>query len=145
MNDSFCFIRGNDVSVKNMHIAFYDKSDSFSTKDTRRDRKLLLHKNEIAKIVNKPEIGIVCDSFHIALSGEGYDQLANMGDKIVHAHTANPVEREYPKKGDGHRYDLFIDNMKKAGYDLRVSVESFLSEDLEPRIRQSAQLFKTLL
>ena len=53
MNDSFCFVRGNDVSVKNMHIAFYDKSDSFSTKETRRDRKLLLHKSEIAKIAGK--------------------------------------------------------------------------------------------
>ena len=53
MNDSFCFVRGNTVSVKNMHIALYDKSDSFSTKDTRRDRKLLLHKGEIAKIAGK--------------------------------------------------------------------------------------------
>ncbi len=53
MNDSFCFVRGNTVSVKNMHIAFYDKSDAFSTKDTRRDRKLLLHKSEIAKIAGK--------------------------------------------------------------------------------------------
>ncbi len=53
MNDSFCFVRGNDVSVKNMHIAFYDKSDGFAAKDTRRDRKLLLHKNEIAKISGK--------------------------------------------------------------------------------------------
>ena len=53
MNDSFCFVRGNNVSVKNMHIALYDKSDSFSTKDTRRDRKLLLHKAEIAKITGK--------------------------------------------------------------------------------------------
>lgn len=53
MNDSFCFVRGNEVSVKNMHIALYDKSDAFSTKDTRRDRKLLLHKSEIAKIAGK--------------------------------------------------------------------------------------------
>ena len=53
MNDSFCFVRGNDVSVKNMHIAFYDKSDGFSHKDTSRDRKLLLHKSEIAKIAGK--------------------------------------------------------------------------------------------
>ena len=53
MNDSFCFVRGNDVSVKNMHVALYDKSDSFSVKDTRRDRKLLLHKSEIAKIAGK--------------------------------------------------------------------------------------------
>lgn len=53
MNDSFCFVRGNTVSVKNMHIALFDKSDAFSTKNTRRDRKLLLHKSEIAKIAGK--------------------------------------------------------------------------------------------
>ena len=53
MNDSFCFVRGGEVSVKNMHIALYDKSDGFSTRDTRRDRKLLLHKSEIAKIAGK--------------------------------------------------------------------------------------------
>ena len=53
MNDCFCFLRGNEVSVKNMHIALYDKSDVFSTKDTRRDRRLLLHKSEIAKIAGK--------------------------------------------------------------------------------------------
>jgi SsrA-binding protein len=53
MNDSFCFIRGGDVSIKNMHVAVYDKSDAFSTKDSRRDRRLLLHKQEIAKIAGK--------------------------------------------------------------------------------------------
>ena len=53
MNDSFCLVRGSEVCVKNMHIALYDKSDAFSTKDTRRDRKLLLHKSEIAKITGK--------------------------------------------------------------------------------------------
>ena len=39
MNDSFCMIRGGEVTVKNMQIARYDKSDAFSTKDTRRDRR----------------------------------------------------------------------------------------------------------
>ena len=53
MNDSFCFVRGGEVSVKNMHIAWYEKSDTFSTKETRRDRKLLLHNGEIAKIAGK--------------------------------------------------------------------------------------------
>ena len=53
MNDCFCFLRGNEVSIKNMHVALYDKSDAFSTKDTRRDRRLLLHKSEIAKIAGK--------------------------------------------------------------------------------------------
>ncbi len=53
MNDSFCFLRGSAASVKNMHIALFEKSDAFSTKDTRRDRKLLLHKSELAKIAGK--------------------------------------------------------------------------------------------
>ncbi len=53
MNDSFCFVRGNTVCVKNMHIATFEKADGFSSRDTRRDRKLLLHKKEIAKIAGK--------------------------------------------------------------------------------------------
>ena len=53
MNDSFCFLRGGEACVKNMHIALYDKSDAFSSKDTRRDRKILLHKSELAKIAGK--------------------------------------------------------------------------------------------
>ena len=53
MNDSFCLISGSKAVVKNMHIALYDKSDAFSTKITRRDRVLLLHKGEIAKIAGK--------------------------------------------------------------------------------------------
>ncbi len=53
MNDSFCFLRGNVASVKNMHIALFEKSDAFSTKETRRDRRLLLHKSELAKIAGK--------------------------------------------------------------------------------------------
>ncbi len=53
MNDSFCFVRGNTVCVKNMHIALFEKADGFSNRDTRKDRKLLLHKKEIAKIAGK--------------------------------------------------------------------------------------------
>jgi SsrA-binding protein len=53
MNDCFCSVNGNTVCVKNMHIAFYEKSDGFASKNTRKDRKLLLHKSEIAKITGK--------------------------------------------------------------------------------------------
>ena len=53
MNDSFCFVVNGEAFVKNMHIAFYEKTDGFTYKNTRRDRKLLLHKNEVAKIMGK--------------------------------------------------------------------------------------------
>ena len=53
LSDSFCFIRNGEVLFKNMHIAVYDKSGAFNTRESRRDRKLLLHKDEIAKISGK--------------------------------------------------------------------------------------------
>ncbi len=53
LGESFCEVRGGEVFLKNMHIALYDKSGAFSTRDSRKDRKLLLHRGEIAKIVGK--------------------------------------------------------------------------------------------
>ncbi len=53
LGESFCEIRGGEIYLKNMHIALYDKSGAFSTKDSRKDRKLLLHRIEISKIVGK--------------------------------------------------------------------------------------------
>ena len=53
LSDSFCFIRNGEELLKNMHIAVYDKSGAFNTRESRRDRKLLLHKDEIAKISGK--------------------------------------------------------------------------------------------
>ena len=53
LGESFCEIRGGEIFLKNMHIAVYDKSGAFSTRDSRRDRKLLLNRIEISKIVGK--------------------------------------------------------------------------------------------
>ena len=53
LNDSFCLVKNGQVTLENAHIAIYDKSGAFSTKDTRRSRRLLLHKKEIARIAGK--------------------------------------------------------------------------------------------
>lgn len=53
LKDSFCFIRNGEVQLKNMHIPVYDKAGAFNSHDSKRDRKLLLHKREIDKIVGK--------------------------------------------------------------------------------------------
>ncbi len=53
LGESFCEIRGGEIFLKNMHIAIYDKSGAFSTRDARRDRKLLLHRIEISKIAGR--------------------------------------------------------------------------------------------
>lgn len=53
LGESFCEIRAGQVFLKNMHIALYDKSGAFSTREARKDRKLLLHRAEIYKITGK--------------------------------------------------------------------------------------------
>lgn len=53
LKDSFCFARDGEIFIKNMHIAVYDKSGAFNVRDAKRDRKLLLHKDEIRKITSK--------------------------------------------------------------------------------------------
>ncbi len=53
LKDSFCLIHNGELFIKNMHIAVYDKAGAFNTKDSKRDRKLLLHKDEIIKLNSK--------------------------------------------------------------------------------------------
>jgi SsrA-binding protein len=53
LKDSFCFVRNGDITLKNMHVAYYDKSGKFNTVDSKRDRKLLMHKIEISRITGK--------------------------------------------------------------------------------------------
>ncbi|MCD7728734.1 MAG: SsrA-binding protein SmpB [Clostridia bacterium] len=53
LKDSFCFLHGGEIFIKNMHIAVYDKAGAFNSRDSKRDRKLLLHKYETAKIAGK--------------------------------------------------------------------------------------------
>lgn len=53
LKDSFCFHDNGEIFLKNMHIAVYDKTGAFNFKDAKRDRKLLLNKAEIIKLVSK--------------------------------------------------------------------------------------------
>ena len=62
LKESFCLISNGELLIKNMHIALYDKQGAFNTKNSRRDRKLLLHKNQIIKLssqVNQKGLTIV--------------------------------------------------------------------------------------
>ena len=53
LKDSFCFLRNGELYLKNLHIPVYDKAGAFSTKDSKRDRKLLMHKRETDKLAGK--------------------------------------------------------------------------------------------
>lgn len=53
LKDSFCLLYNGELLLKNMHITVYDKAGAFNSKNARRDRKLLLHKEEIIRLSSK--------------------------------------------------------------------------------------------
>ncbi len=53
LKDSFCLIANGEIFIKNLHIAVYDKAGAFNVKDSKRDRRLLLHKCEINRLIGK--------------------------------------------------------------------------------------------
>lgn len=59
--DTYCYVIGGEMWVKNMYIAHYEQG-SYNNHVERRDRKLLLNRKEIRKIqqtVKSPGISIV--------------------------------------------------------------------------------------
>ena len=52
LKDSFCHIKDGQMSVIGMHISPYEKGNIFN-KDPLRQRRLLMHKREIARLFGK--------------------------------------------------------------------------------------------
>ncbi len=52
LKDSYCTIDNGNLVVHSMYVAYYNMG-SFSNVESRRDRRLLAHKNEIAKLLSK--------------------------------------------------------------------------------------------
>ena len=50
LKDSYCTVRDGEVFVSGMHISPYEQGNIFN-KDPVRDKKLLLHKREILKLI----------------------------------------------------------------------------------------------
>lgn len=56
IKDSYAIIRNNEVILLNMYVSEYKEGNIFNHKETR-DRKLLLHKKEINKLIKYKEKG----------------------------------------------------------------------------------------
>jgi len=53
IGEGFVSLKGNETTLKQVHISLYNKKDPFSDSNETRDRKLLLNKSEIKKITKK--------------------------------------------------------------------------------------------
>jgi len=55
LKEAFCRIKDGEVFINNMHISPYEQGGRENPEDPTRMRKLLLHKEEIAKLTRKVE------------------------------------------------------------------------------------------
>ena len=55
LRDGYCTFRNNEILLKNVHISPHMNVGAYFNHDPIRERKLLLHKNEIIKLKNKVE------------------------------------------------------------------------------------------
>lgn len=53
LGDAFCYFHENELYVKNMHISEYKFGSAHSNHEPLRERKLLLKKNELRKILRE--------------------------------------------------------------------------------------------
>ena len=93
--DTYCYIIGGEVLVKNMYIAQYEQG-SYNNHVERRDRKLLLNRKEIRKMqstVKSPgfsivpvllfidEKGLAKLDIHICRGKKAYDKRETLKEK----------------------------------------------------------------
>jgi len=76
LTDAYClFDDGNNLVVKNMHISEYDHGSIYNH-DARRDRRLLLKKSEIKKLLRKvEEKGLTIIPYRLFFSERGFAKL----------------------------------------------------------------------
>ncbi|MFO8040151.1 MAG: SsrA-binding protein SmpB [Sodalinema sp.] len=55
LRDGYALIRGNEAWLHNVHISPYNIASQYFNHDPLRNRKLLLHRNEIRKLIGKVE------------------------------------------------------------------------------------------
>lgn len=73
--EGYCFIKDNELFIKNMYIAEYEQG-SYNNHNPKRDRKLLLNKTEINKLVKKKkDVGLTIVPLKIFINKKGYAKL----------------------------------------------------------------------
>jgi D-psicose/D-tagatose/L-ribulose 3-epimerase len=98
----------------------------------------------LVKAVDRPEIKLLVDYYHLAEEGESADVLLEAGREIVHTHIANPQGRVYPLSPEESNYAPFFRDLCKIGYTGRMSIEASTPEFATQAPRSLAMLRKEL-
>jgi sugar phosphate isomerase/epimerase len=95
----------------------------------------------LVRAVDRPEIRLLVDYYHLSEEGESADVIAEAGPLLAHAHIANPKGRVYPLNLDESPYAAFFANLCKIGYQGRLSIEAS-TKDFASEAPQSLALLR---
>lgn len=111
IKEAFCYFHRGELFVKQMHIAAYEKSTEFFGHEERRERKLLLKKDELRKLQKKVKttgITIVPLELFIGKSGFAKLEVATVRGKKLHDKRKDLKEKDMKRE---------MDRAKKGGMD----------------------------
>jgi len=92
-----------------------------------------------ARQVNRPEIRVLADFFHMDEENEPFDTLVEHAQWLAHIHLAD-TGRKNPGTGS-YPYDRFFGALKQAGYDGLMSCECSV-DDPQTGLRHSASFLR---
>lgn len=99
---------------------------------------------ELARAVDRPQVRIIVDFYHLCFENEDPDAVRAAADWIVHVQIADPRARGFPQAVAGEpRYAKFFAALRANGYGGRVSIEA-ISNDLAADAPGSLALLRRL-
>lgn len=82
----------------------------------------------MAREVDRPQIGVTIDFYHLAVEKEDVDLVLQAKGLVAHVQLADPDGRKFPRPGsDIPGFQRFFENLHKIAYDGPISIEANVS------------------
>lgn len=96
------------------------------------------------KTVNRPQVKLLADYYHMAVEREPVSHLENAAEAIGHLHFADPAGRRFPYHSGADIYSDFFEALKRTGYQGKMSIEAF-AENFEKEAPLALKAIKSIM
>jgi SsrA-binding protein len=106
LQEAFCVLHRGEMYIRNMYIAPYEQGSGFFNHEERRERKLLLKKQEIDKLESKvAEKGLTLVPLRLFINDRGFAklELALAKGKKIHDKRDSIKEKDIKRELDRMR------------------------------------------
>lgn len=98
----------------------------------------------LCRRLNHPNVMLLADIYHVESEHESLEEILKNGDILKHVHIARPDGRLFPMENDGFDYLSVKNILKKANYNLRISIEGTSSGEFAQSAENSLSFLKRI-